>query len=167
MKQVAKKAAEKHKKRVLPSFRYADVSLPGFEGFDCRPVTDRLREATKPIWAQVAPGKYAPYKASGKTQEHCFCFWHDNGDGTWSPIPINQRLLRLDGKLAKALGFQGQYNTIRRLGEAEMIELIPIAPHCYFINIDSWFNHLRRCAEIPEIWAKGSKYLKAYRSVLI
>jgi hypothetical protein len=162
-KNIAKKTAIK---RVMASMQYTDRTLPGFENYDTRPVVDRLREATRPMMAQVAPGKFAPWKAKGKVQEYCLCMWHDNGDGTYSPIPVNQRLLRLDRELASLLGFPGQYATLRRLGVAEMVEIMPVAPHCYFINLDSWFNHIRRCAENPEIWSEGSKYLKAYRSVI-
>lgn len=146
--------------------KFVDGTLPGFEGYDARPIVDRLQEATRPVMAQVAPGKYAPWKAKGKVQEYCLCMWRDNGDGTWSPIPINQRLLRLDRKLGDLLGFPGQYQTLRRLGEAGFIEVIPVAPHCFFINLDSWFNHVRRCAETPEIWQPGGKFIKAYRSVV-
>ena len=161
-----KKALKQAVKRVEGTTRFTDATLPGFEQYDSRPIVDRLREATRPMMAQVAPGKFAPWKARGRVQEYCLCMWRNNGDGTYSPIPVNQRMMRLDKELARLLGFPGQYATIRRLGVAEMVELFPVAPHCYFINLDSWFNHLRRCAENPEIWAEGSKYLKAYRSVI-
>lgn len=164
---MAKKAKKaKRIRNAIEWSRYIDRSLPGFEQFDVRPVVDRLKEATRPTMVQVAPGKYAPWKAKGKIQEYVLCMWHDNGDGTWNPIPVNQRLLRLDRDLAKMLGFSGQYQTLRRLGTAGIIELIPVAPHCCFLNLDSWFNHVRRCAENPEIWEKGSKWLKAYRSAI-
>lgn len=166
MSKQKKKCLKVEVKRVSSPARFTELTLPGFEKYDSRPIADRLLEATRPMMAQVAPGKFAPWKAKGKVQEYCLCMWRDNGDGTYSPIPVNQRMLRLDRELALLLGLPGQYGTIRRLGEAQMVELFPVAPHCYFINLDSWFNHLRRCAENPEIWAEGSKYLKAYRSVI-
>ena len=141
--------------------------LPGFEAYSERPIIDRLREATRPVMSQVAPNLYAPYRSgTTKVAENCLCFWSDKGDGTYFLIPHNQRLVRLDAELAELLGFRGQYQTIRRLGEAGFIEVIQVAPHTYFINLDSWFNHLRRCAEDPEFWTKEKKNLKAYRSVI-
>lgn len=166
MKKPKKNTWKKTDKRVASSRRYAECTLPGFEQYDSRPIVERLREATRPVMAQVAPGKYAPWRAKGKVQEYCLCMWRDNGDGTWNPIPTNQRLVRLDADLARLLGFPGQHQTLRRLGEAGFVEIIPVAPHCYFINLDSWFNHVRRCAETPEMWADGGKYIKAYRSVI-
>lgn len=166
MKKKSNKSRKIEAKRVMTSKGYAECTLPGFEQYDSRPIVDRLREATRPTMAQVSPGKFAPWKAKGKVQEYCLCMWHDNGDGTYSPIPINQRLIRLDGDLARLLGFPGQYATLRRLGVAGFIEIMPVAPHCNFINLDSWFNHLRRCAETPEMWAEGSKWIKAYRSAI-
>lgn len=162
-----KTAVKPHPVRPPRLAQYVSQSLPGFEAYSDRPIIDRLREATRPVMSQVAPGLFAPYRATGKhVPENCLCFWSDKGDGTYFLMPHNQRLVRLDAELAELLGFRGQYQTIRRLGEAGFIEVIQIAPHTYFINLDSWFNHLRRCAEDPEFWEKSKKNLKAYRSVI-
>lgn len=160
-----KRARALVEKRVKP-LRYMDAALPGFEAFSSQPIVDRLKEAVRPVMAQVAPGLYAPMRRGGKSPDNCLCFWADKGDGTYYLIPQNQRMVRLDGELAELLGFRGQYHTIRRLGEAGFVEVIAIAPHTYFINLDSWFNHLRRCAEDPEFWAKSKKNLREYRSVI-
>jgi len=162
-----KKSKTSRPVRTLKFERYVTGVLPGFESYSERPIIDRLREATRPVMAQVAPGLYAPFRSgSTKVAENCLCFWADKGDGTYFLIPQNQRLVRLDADLAELLGFRGQYQTIRRLGEAGFIEVIQVAPHTFFINLDSWFNHLRRCAEEPEFWAKEKKNLKSYRSVI-
>lgn len=160
-----KQAKEPSFKRAKP-LRYIDAALPGFEAFSSQPIVDRLKEAVRPVMAQVAPNLYAPMRRGGKSPDNCLCFWADKGDGTYYLIPQNQRMVRLDAELAELLGFRGQYQTIRRLGVAGFVEVIPIAPHTYFINLDSWFNHLRRCAEDPEFWQRGGKNLKAYRSVI-
>ena len=154
-------------KRPIRIKRLTTGVLPGLEEYSDRPIVDRLREATEPVMAQVAPGLYAPFrKKSTKVQENCLCFWSDKGDGTYYLIPHNQRLVRLDAELAELLGFRGQYHTIRRLGSAGFIEVIQVAPHTFFINLDSWFNHMRRCAEDPEFWDKAKRNLKSYRSVI-
>jgi hypothetical protein len=95
------------------------------------------------------------------------CLFADNGDGTMTPVPVTQRLVRLDYDLARMLGFPGGYNTLRRLGEAGFVEIIKAAPSFHLINLDSWFNHLRRCAENPEFWDRQGKNFKVYQSVII
>jgi hypothetical protein len=147
----------------------AQAALPGFES--ATPVEDtlieRLKDATKPLLIQVAPGRFAPAKRAGKNPHMTLCFWRDNGDGTLSPIPVTQRLVRLDGEVASLLGFAGQYNTLRRLGEAGFVEIVKAAPGLTLLNVDSWFNHLRRCAENPDFWDRGRKNYQAYKLVIV
>lgn len=152
-------------RRVL---RLIEIPLPGFdEPAEMRTtIIERLKNATKPIMVPVAPGRYAPAMRS-KAQDMCLCYWNDNGDGTKTPFPINQRLVRLDSNVARLLGFAGQYCTLRRLGEAGFIEIIKAAPGFTLINLDSWFNHLRRCAEDPEFWDKEKKNYRIYKDVIV
>lgn len=148
--------------------RLIEVPLPGFDepGPMQMAITDRLRQATKPVMVKVAPGRYAP-AIPGKAPDMMLCYLHDNGDGTMTPEPINQRLVRLDSTLARMLGFAGQYSTLRRLGEAGFIEIVKAAPGFTLINLDSWFNHLRRCAEDPEFWDKSRKNYLLYKTVIV
>jgi hypothetical protein len=158
-----------HPRMIRRVKRLIDVELPGFEE-DApleEPITERLKQATKPMMVQVSPGHYAPAVRSGKSPDMCLCYWHDNGDGTLSPKPVNQRLIRLDSSLAKLLGFAGQYVTILRLGEAGFIEIIKATPGLTLINLDSWFNHLRRCAEDSEFWDKRGKNYQLYKTTII
>jgi len=146
-----------------------EVALPGFDSQSPveAPIVERLREATKPVMVQVAPGKYAPAKRNGRTPDMALCMWRDNGDGTLSPVPVTTRMVRLDSSLAKLLGFAGQYATLRRLGEAGFIEIIKAAPGFTLLNLDSWFNHLRRCAENPEFWDRDRKNFQLYKTVIV
>lgn len=148
--------------------RMIEIPLPGFDDQSQMQITliERLKIATKPAMVMVAPGRYAP-AIKGKTPDMCICFWQDNGDGTMRPYPVNQRLVRLDSNVARLLGFAGQYCTLRRLGEAGFIEIVKAAPGFTLINLDSWFNHLRRCAEDPEFWDKSKKNYLTYKSVII
>ena len=148
--------------------RLIGIPLPGFEDPSQMQITiiDRLKTATKPSMVMVAPGRYAP-AMRGKAPDMCICYWQDNGDGTMRPYPVNQRLVRLDSNVARLLGFAGQYCTLRRLGEAGFIEIVKAAPGFTLINLDSWFNHLRRCAEDPEFWDKTRKNYLTYKSVII
>lgn len=131
-----------------------------------RPLAEDLKRAVRPAMAEVAPGKFVPMAPRGRAPEVALCVWHQNEDGTHTPRPINQRMVRLDRELARLLGFQNGYNTLRRLGRAGYVELIAAAPHCTMINLDSWFNHLRRCAEDPEFWSAQKNNLREYRKAI-
>jgi len=122
---------------------------------------DRLKETTKPDMIMVAPGKYMP-RSGCQAPEVCLAQWRRNPDGTYSPAPFQERMARLSQKLCRMLGFAGQFETLRRLGRAGNIELIKISPQVYLLNIDSWFNHLRRCAEDPDLWDKEGEMYRNY-----
>ena len=122
---------------------------------------DRLKDATKPAMVLAAPGKWVPYKAE-LPPDVSLCRWLANGDGTFSAIPFTERMVRLDQRLGNILGFADRWDTLRRLAGAGFIEIIQITPHCSMINLDSYYNHLRRCAEDSEFWDHDGEAYKAY-----
>lgn len=126
---------------------------------------DRLREVTKPDMVEIAPGRFAPNRRQ-EPPELSICKWQANGDGTFSPLPHTERMVRINKKLMQLLGFEGQWNTVIRLARAGFIECVQIAPHVTMLNLDSWFNHMRRCAETEEFWAEGGTNLKHYRKYI-
>lgn len=131
------------------------------------PLTKRLLAATRPAMIQVAPGKYAPFRKGANPPAVSLCTWAQNDDGTFSPLPFTERLVRLDTQVAAQLGFEGhQRNTLRRLGEAGFIDLIKITPGCTLLNLDSYYNHLRRCAENPDFWNRDGKNFRVYLTCL-
>jgi len=89
--------------------------------------------------------------------------WKPNGDGTYSPLPYTEPMVRVDSRLIKLLGFRGQWHTLARLGRAGFIEMVRIAPATTLLNLNSYFNHMARCAEDPEFWDEGKGNLKEYR----
>lgn len=126
-----------------------------------RPLPERLRAATRPEMVQVAPGRWAP-RAGGDAPDMTLARWHREPDGTYTPIPCAERMAKLTNRLCRLLGIPGQAETLRRLSRAGNIEMIKISPQIYLLNLDSWFNHLRRCAEDPELWDKGSPQYRNY-----
>ena len=114
---------------------------------------------------QVAPGKWMP-RGEAEPPEVSLCRWQGNGDGTYRPDPQVDRLVRLDAKLARLLGFEGRWRTLERLGRMGCIEIITVSPRFRLINLASWFNHLRKCAEDPELWNEGRGYVEEYRKVI-
>jgi len=126
-----------------------------------KPWATRLRKLTKPAMTQIAPGKWTPSELK-VPPDVSLCHWRSNGDGTFQPIPVNERFTRLNRKLTDQLGLKGQYNTLLRLAHAGFLEVVFIAPHCALINLDSLFNHIRRCAEDREFWVEGGKNRKLY-----
>jgi len=123
---------------------------------------ERLRALTRPDMVQVAPGRWSP-RPGKKPPEFTVASWKNNGDGTYTAVPHEERMIRLTRKLADALGFQCQLHTFYRLGNAGFIELLHPAPGRRLLNLDSWYNHLRRVAEDPDFWSSDGKNLKAYR----
>jgi len=152
--------------------------LPGFEKKFLNPqsqianpksaIQQRLRAATRPAFIQVAPGKFVPASppgdgASAVEDNITLARWKPNGDGTYSPLPYSEPMVRVDSKLIKLLGFRGNWQTLARLGRAGFIEMVRLAPATTLLNLNSYFNHLARCAEDPEFWDEGKGNLKEYR----
>ena len=111
---------------------------------------------------EVAPGQWKPVDPDAQIPSVTMAYWSPNDDGTWKLIPFKDHLVRLNSTLARALGFPGQYNTLLRLAAAGFVEIVRAAPGTSLLNLDSWFNHLRRCAEDPDFW-KDPKRLKVYK----
>ena len=127
---------------------------------------ERLRRSTRGM-VEVAPGLYAPADPQVPVGDYTVARWQKTGEGLWKAVPFKEPLMRLDKDMAALLGFPGkQWQTLRRLGRAGFVEIIQAGPHTMLINIDSWFNHLCRCAEDPEFWARENKNLKAYKAAL-
>jgi hypothetical protein len=123
----------------------------------------RLKKATKPCMVQVSPGRYIPDNRE-IDPGYTLARWEANGDGTFRLAVDPGRLVRFTYKLARLMGFHGKNMlTLYRLSRAGFIEIVNVAPKCPMINIDSWFNHLKRCAEDPEFWDKGRGNREEYR----
>jgi hypothetical protein len=120
------------------------------------PVTERLatklRSATAPEMVQVAPGRWM-VNGGGKPPEVVIASLSARGDGTYECLPITERLAALTAALIKRLGFSSDRGrTLKRLAMAGFIEIIYPSPRRALINLDSYYNHLRRVAEDPEFW---------------
>jgi hypothetical protein len=125
----------------------------------------RLQHVTQADMVQVAPGIWTP-KGPGEVTELTLAHWVAQGDGTYRLTPYRDRLVRLCRRVASLLGFHGYYNTLFRLWWAGYIEIVKVAPGTHLINLDSYYNHLRRCAEDPEFWddkARLEEYQRGFR----
>lgn len=131
------------------------------------PIAARLRAATKPAMHQIAPHLYAPDPAADWVPEFTLSRFVEREPGKYALVPVLENFVRITADVLKQLGVGRQFNTLKRLGRAGFIELIPIAPHCYLLNLDSYYNHVRRCAEHPDgFWSPGAGNLEAYREAL-
>jgi hypothetical protein len=139
-----------------------DLQIPEQPAVTRPPINQRLQEAARPDMVQVAPGRWAP-RPGRKAPDMTLATWQQNADGTYTPTPMTERMVKLTRKLTTLLGFPGQFETIRRLGRAGYVECIKLTPHIYMLNLDSWFGHMRRCAEDPDFWDADGKNLRAYR----
>ena len=125
-------------------------------------LSESLRRATRPAMTLVAPGVYKPFDGSQPVPEVTVSAWVQNADGTYRAIPLCERVVRLTARISGLLGFGRRYDTLLRLGRAGFVEIIPGTPRVHFINLTSWYNHLRRCAEDPRFWEAGRGNLEAY-----
>ena len=125
---------------------------------------DALKKACTPIMVRAAPNLYVPSTAI--VPEYSVCAWHEVKSGQYEPVPELTRLIRVNSLLLKALGMAHQEKTMRRLGDAGFIEMFPVAPHTWMLNLDSWYGHCRRVAEDPEFWDRGRGNIECYSDVL-
>jgi hypothetical protein len=150
----------------LPTINRPVISSPKLPLRPPAPLPARLAAITRPDMAQIAPGKYAP--TSDKVPEMTLCTWQKAGDNHYHPVPVAERWVQVDRFLLRSLGFQGprpRADVLLRLGRAGFIEIIRATPGCHMLNLDSWFNHLRRCAEDPFFWEDEAR-IDEYRKSL-
>ena len=136
-----------------------------------------LEVAPEPGMVRVAPGRHSwvPKSAATPPEEYVMCRWSKQADGTFAPVPVAGRYVRLDGRTATLLGFPARaggdgdircrYDTIRRLGRAGFGDVVRVAPNTILLDLDSWYRHLADCMDDPDRWEDGSEdretYLKA------
>jgi hypothetical protein len=132
----------------------------------CSSLPQRLKKATAPSMIEVAPGRFVPTNEL-EIPEVSLCTWKPFVDGTYSPVPQRERFIKLSSKVAKLLGVESRnLGPLYRLSRMGCIEVIQAAPRLHLINLTSWYNHLRRCAEDPEFWEEGRGYIEEYRKTL-
>ena len=125
-----------------------------------------LRKKVGAQMIRVAPGEYVPLNAADEAPAAVLAVWEKTAGGTYRAVPMPDRMLRLTAQLAGVLGLQGGYDTLYRLGRAGFIEMIKVAPHTTLLNVDSYYRHLRKCAEDPWYWedeARLGEYTRAIR----
>ena len=128
----------------------------------------------EPDMVRVAPGRHAwvPKSAATPPPEYVVCRWSKQADGTWAPVPVAGRYVRLDSSTATLLGFPGRagsderercrYDTILRLGRAGFVDLVRVAPNTILLDLDSWYRHLADCMDDPDRWEDGRDDRKTY-----
>ena len=128
----------------------------------------------EPDMVRVAPGRHAwvPKRAATPPPEYVVCRWSKQADGTWAPVPVAGRYVRLDSSTATLLGFPARagsdarercrYDTILRLGRAGFVDLVRVAPNTILLDLDSWYRHLADCMDDPDRWEDGRDDRKTY-----
>ena len=128
----------------------------------------------EPDMVRVAPGRHAwvPKRAATPPPEYVVCRWSKQADGTWAPVPVAGRYVRLDSSTATLLGFPARagsdarercrYDTILRLGRAGFVDLVRVAPNTILLDLDSWYRHLADCMDDPDRWEDGREDRKTY-----
>lgn len=151
------------------------VQMELFGDLDARDlVPPPLSVEPEPDMVRVAPGRHAwvPKRAATPPPEYVVCRWSKQADGTWAPVPVAGRYVRLDSSTATLLGFPARagsdarercrYDTILRLGRAGFVDLVRVAPNTILLDLDSWYRHLADCMDDPDRWEDGREDRKTY-----
>lgn len=151
------------------------VQMELFGDLDARDlVPPPLSVEPEPDMVRVAPGRHAwvPRSAATPPPEYVVCRWSKQADGTWAPVPVAGRYVRLDSSTATLLGFPARagsdarercrYDTILRLGRAGFVDLVRVAPNTILLDLDSWYRHLADCMDDPDRWEDGRDDRKTY-----
>lgn len=128
-----------------------------------------FRDLAEGDMIRVAPEKHAWVpRDKYKPGNMVMCRWARSPDGTFRPVPVGSRWVRLCPAAAAELGFRHldrriRYETIMRLHRAGMINMVQISPRVFLLDLESWFKHLAACAENPDMWEVGSPAREEYR----
>ncbi|PTY03910.1 hypothetical protein DB346_02940 [Verrucomicrobia bacterium LW23] len=111
--------------------------------------------------SECAPGKFVQV-GHGQAPKIIICDVVGNNDGTCRMVPRNfEKFQSLTDELLEAMGNVSR-ETLMRLIMGGFIEGIKVSPRVWLINLQSWFNHLDRCAADPEFW--NDKRVRHYNS---
>ena len=155
------------------------VQMDLFGGLEGR-IPPPLPVAPEPNMVRVAPGRHAwvPKDAATPPDAYVMCRWSKQEDGTYAPVPVAGRYVRLDSRTATLLGFPAResgrggppphgnercrYDTILRLGRAGFVDVVRVAPNTVLLDLDSWYRHLADCIDDPDRWKEGGEDRETY-----
>lgn len=129
-----------------------------------------LRDAARADMVRVAPGRHAwipaPW-AQERVAKYVMCRWARQADGSYAPVPLPYRMVRMTPETTAMLGFVSGNRTVRadtlmRLAVAGFVDCIRISPHCWMLDLDSWFAHLTACMDDPEFWENEGEARRRY-----
>lgn len=146
------------------------LTVHGSRLTDNRPLAMTMREASRSDMVRVAPGRNAwmpAERAQSEVARHVLCRWSRQPDGTYQPVPLPYRLVRMTPETTAMLGFVSGNRTVRadtllRLAAAGFIDCVRVSPHCWMLDLDSWFRHLEDCLDDPEYWDEGGEARRKY-----
>lgn len=128
--------------------------------------TEDIERRAAPKFIQIAPGRVIAANVMERMPEyHLATLTPDGNTGHYRVALVPHNLVRLSTFL-KALKLEGLAETVRRLGRAGELEVLPLSPSVLLLNVDSWMQHLRRVAEAgDEYWTAERKrnYVRALR----
>jgi hypothetical protein len=114
-----------------------------------------INRLDKPKLVEVAPNRFVQMDLAFEAPEMVFC--------DVVPIPGHpghfkleprswERLVRLTPELTDKLGLGHDNTTLRRLIRAGFVDGARVSPQVYSVNLASYFQHVKRCAEDPNFW---------------
>jgi hypothetical protein len=115
---------------------------------------------------EVAPNKFLQLDLAFQPPATVFCDVVPiaGQPGAYNLVPRSwERLERVTADLCEKMGLGRETLTLRRLIRTGFVDGSPVAPKVYNVNIVSFFNHMKRCAENPDFWQEKqrAKYLRS------
>jgi hypothetical protein len=113
-----------------------------------------------PRMVEVGPGQFAPAPVQGElpfgVPETVFCDVVELPQGgVYKLVPRSwEQLERVTVELCARLGLGRQTRTLRRLIRGGFVDGGRVSPEVYTVNLASYFQHLKRCAEDPDYWER-------------
>lgn len=124
----------------------------------------------KPLLREVAPGRYVPTDPDiHELPDVLLCKLTPCGNGEYRLDPFREDWLPIRKDTLQQIGMHRQVDTLNRLAKAGFIEIIAVAPQTHLLNLTSWYNHLRRVAEVQadgeRFWEVGRGNIEVYREI--
>lgn len=118
------------------------------------------------VTVEVVPGKRVVGLSDAAAPRVAIADWLPVGDGSYKPIArIHTKLVRLTEEMPEKLGLGIGYRSLLRLMQAGFVDFEQPAPRTYLVNLQSYFDHVKKCKADPEFWERPEN-LKRYLQAL-
>ena len=124
---------------------------------------DGVKAMTTPTMVEVKPGRWVARDSALDIPERFITSRIKQSDGTCRLVPDTVKLAHITSNLLAVLGLpEHGWRILHKLNAAKFVEVLRVSPRCSSLNLDSYFNHLKRVAEDPDFWDQEGENFKLY-----